>query len=278
MRLCLLRLKGALLRCNVRKELMKLAREAAYHRDFRVFFRATGLAGDLSDESASTLSWMAILYCEGGQQSEAERLFAAAFEKVPDDPTLLAYYGGYLQMGQLFRESIGYLQRALTAMPHEAWIWYRLGESYRCLGEWEKARECYLSSMERDVDGSETGANNNGLAYCASQMGDWKQAAVYWQEAAARLPHEGEIWYDLGDALVHAGDYRRAIMALRKSLRLGCRRPAWALYDLASAYYHLGENRQAKRYCEQTLRRDPNDADALELKRELETQTPAKGT
>jgi tetratricopeptide (TPR) repeat protein len=116
----------------------------------------------------------------------------------------------------------------------------------------------------------ELGGIYEGLGQLAAQLGEWNEAARCWREMAALLPRDEYVWYNLGDALVHAGDYHGAIDALSKDLRRGPKEPACTLYDMASAYYHLGDMRRAKVFCERVLKRAPSDADALALKRELQ--------
>jgi tetratricopeptide (TPR) repeat protein len=270
MRLWALRTRAWTLRRDEGWAILHLASEAAQRHDFARFFRAVDLAGGLSRWGAETLAWAAQPYYEAGRTLEAAGLLAVALEKEPKSAAVLGCYGVYLQKEGKYQQSAEYLEEAHAAEPHDAWTLSRLGDTYRCLGEWEQARERYLEALRQGPSETDTGFVYSGLAHVAAQQSDWDEAARCWQEAAARLPMDEEIWYNLGDALLQSGHYREAIEALGKNLRLGSTLPAWTFYDLASSYHQLGDVPRARRYCEQALRNVPDDQDAQELMREIE--------
>ena len=254
---------------------MGLAFEAGKQHHFAGFFRAIDWLGGLSGWPAPTLAWAALPYYDGGRKAEAKQLLADAMQKDPTDATVLMCYGGYLSREKRFQESVDYLARALSKQPVDAaWTWRTLGDSYRCMGNWDEAKRCYLESLRYNPSEADAGWAYSGLGHAAAQHKDWAEAARCWREAVARLTREEETWYNLGDALLQSGDYRAAINALRKSLRLGNKKPEWALYDLASCYNQLDDFQQAEAYCEQVLSRDPNDEDAIEMKKELAASRP----
>jgi tetratricopeptide (TPR) repeat protein len=228
------------------------------------------LAGGVSGWNAAGVAWAALIYYDAGQTSLAETMFARALEQEPGDPTVLQYHGEYLQRKGCFQESIGYLERAACARPEDADAWASLGDACWHLDQWEKARQYYLRAVSCHPGREQLGRIYYGLANVAEELQDWNEAARCWREAAERLPRDECVWYSLGNALLHAGDYQGAIEPLTRNLRMGSGRPAWTLYDMASAYYHLGHMRQAKVFCQRALRHEPNDSDALELLREVQ--------
>jgi len=263
-------MKGRVLHLDVRERLGRMAMEAASRYDYREFMRIMDLAGGVSDWSPAWVAITALVYYDMGRIVEAERHITIALEKEPLDPTVLSCYGEYLQKKGAFQDSIEYLDRAAAAIPADARTWALLGHASRMLGQWDKARQYYLRGVGCRP-GTEQLANLfDGLGHAAAQLGEWREAARYWREATAGLPRDECVWYNLGDALLHAGDYQGAIEPLTRSLRMGSGRPAWTLYDMASAYYHLGHMRQAKVFCERALRHEPNDPVALELLREVQ--------
>jgi len=270
MRVWALRIRAWTLRRDEGQPILHLAFEAARRNDFVGFFRAVDLAGGLSRWGAETVAWAALTYYDAGRTLEAAGLLAVALEKEPENALVLGCYGDYLQKEGEYQQSAEYLEKAHAARPDDPWTLSRLGDAYRCLGEWKRARQRYLEALSQKPPQTDTGLVYSGLAHVAAKQGDWSEAARCWQEAASRLPMDEEIWYNLGDALLQAGHYREATEALRKSLRLGSKLPAWTFYDLASSYHQLGDVSRARRYCEQALKYAPDDQDAQELMKELE--------
>jgi len=261
---------GRMAKVDPRPRLCKLAFEAAQRRQYGQFFLALDLADGVSDWHPAWLANVALAYYDAGRVADAEEQLATALEKAPEDPTVLACYGEFLQKKDLHNDSIPYLVRATGMMPANARSWGLLGEAYRVSGLGAKARECYLRALECQPGSQELGWIYNSLAFLAADLGDWTEAARFWREAAARVPRTEYVWYNLGDALLHAGDYRGAVQALRKDLRVGLKKPDYTYYDLAYAYYRLGDLRRAMICCERVLDLTPDAPDALELKRELQ--------
>jgi len=253
---------------------MGLAFEAGKQHHFAGFFRAIDWLGGLAGWPAPTLAWAALPYYDGGRRAEAKQLLADAMQKDPNHTTVLMCYGGYLLRESRFQESVDCLTRALSKQPDDAWTWRTLGDSYRCMDNWDEAQRCYMEALRHKPCEGDAGKAYSGLGHAAAQRKDWAEAARCWRKAVARLSREEETWYNLGDALLQSGDYRAAINALKKSLRLGNTKPEWALYDLASSYNQLGDFRRAEAYCEQVLSRDPNDEEAIEMKKELAASKP----
>jgi len=270
MRLWLLRIRARLLRRDERARIIDLGFEAAQRADFGGFFRTVDLVGGLADWDAQTLAWAALAYYDAGHTVEAERLLALALEKEPNDAMVLMCYGRHLLHERRLRESIEYLRKAVASQPENAWALGRLGDAYRCSADYEHAQQCYLEAMRHNPGEVDAGVLYSGLGHVAAQREEWDEAARCWREAASRLPRDEEVWYNLGDALLHAGQYREAIKALKKNLRLGSEQPDWTLYDMARCYQQLGNIDRAREFCERALEHAPGDEDARELKSELE--------
>jgi YVTN family beta-propeller protein len=278
-RLCLLRVRGWLLRRDERRAIIALGFEAAQHEDLAGFFRTVDFVGGLSGWDAPTLASAASVYYDAGQTREAIGLFEAAIEGTPDDATVLANYARYLFKEGRVENSLAHLERALRARPEDPWIMAWLGGCHFRLGNMAEARRWYTQSLEHDPDLSDIGSIHSYLGHIAARTQEWEEAARHWRQAAPQLPSDEEIWYNLGDALLHTGKYREAIPALEKNLRLGSEKPALTYYDLARCYQQLGEVHRAKALCHQALRYEPQDQDALDLKSELEaSETPGHPT
>jgi tetratricopeptide (TPR) repeat protein len=254
----------------MRSSILHLGFEAAEGRDFASFFRAVDLVGGLAGWDSPTLAKAALVEYDAGRPADAERILKEAMERAPSDPGVLMCYGRYLHDEGEFNLSLDYLKKALAARPNDPWVLGTIGAAYFGLGEMVEARRFYSESIRNYRPGPEMGWMYSCLGHAASRMQDWGEAARAWRKAAALLPEDEEVWYNLGDALLSLGDYRNAIKALRKNLRLGGEQPAWSYYDLARCYQQLGDVRRARTYCGKALEYAPNDEDAIELKKELE--------
>jgi predicted Zn-dependent protease len=133
----------------------------------------------------------------------------------------------------------------------------------------DESRKCYLDCLDKHPSPDTRGWVYSGLGHLAARHEDWRAAADYWRKAAAILPDEEEIAYNLGDALLELGQYQDAIRTLNRNLRLGCANPAWTYFDLARCYQLLGDLDRARSYSDLVLRYAPDDQNALTLKKEL---------
>lgn len=268
-RLWLVRIRARLLRADQRARIMVLGFEAAKRDDFGGFFRTVDLVGGLSGWGVCTLAAAALVYYRAGQATEAGSLFATALEEGADDPYVLKCYGKYLYQEERFAESLECLKKAVSGCPNDSWALAWLGGAYFRMGDTQEARRCYAESLRQGPAESDVGSVYSGLAHAMARLEDWDEAARCWREAASRLPRDEEVWYNLGDALLHIGRYREAIEALKRNLRLGSQQPDWTLYDIARCYQQLGDVFRASRFCDKALEHAPDDEDALALKSEL---------
>jgi len=270
LRLWLVRFRARLLRQDERADVVFVGLKAGRRGHFGVFLRAIDLVGGLAGWDAATKATAAGTYYDAEELSEAANLFAAALEESPEDPIILSNYGWYLFKNGDYEESLRYLKRALSFCPNDPWIMAWIGGCHFRLENMEEARRWYSQCLENDPDLTDVGYVYSHLGHVAARTGHWEEAIRYWREAATHLPRDEEIWYNLGDALLQAGQYKEAIDALEKNLRFGSEKPAWTYYDLACCYQQLGDFVQARRLCDEALRHAPDDEDALNLNRELE--------
>jgi non-specific serine/threonine protein kinase len=85
---------------------------------------------------------------------------------------------------------INYL-KALEGRPNDSEINREIGESYRRLGEWDKAKQYLLKSYELDPHGMHVALY---VASYYSYMRDWRKAEYYVDKAIVSLPEEGYLY------------------------------------------------------------------------------------
>src|SRR5690348_8257769 len=74
-----------------------------------------------------------------------------------------------------------------------------------------------------------------------SRNSDWAGAVPLWERVVTINPKVGAFWYSLGTAQRNAGDFRKAISSLEKSLELGGARLSTVALDIARSYAGLKE-------------------------------------
>jgi tetratricopeptide (TPR) repeat protein len=91
-------------------------------------------------------------------------------------------------------------------------------------------------------------------ARLASRVGEWSQAAELWQSALLMNGRAAEHWIALGDVLSKAERYREAVAAYQRSIQLDHRVARGSTRRVARAFALMGNDRQAVRWLEQSLR------------------------
>jgi tetratricopeptide (TPR) repeat protein len=248
--------------------IVRLALEAADRWDDARFLAALRLAGDLTTWQPGTIIHVAGQLYRAKQTAEAERLFAVALERAPEDPYVLIGYGWHLVARHLPREALAYLERANALRPDDFNTIVLMGRAYHSLGDLENARRCL--DLAAGMHLGEDDRPHARLASLASDLGRWQEALDYWREAARRnQDHPGPYW-GLGNAMLNLGTYKEAISNLERSQTLGWKEQPDVLSDLARCFLRLGEIARAREYCEKALKAAPDDPDVLEVKKEID--------
>jgi tetratricopeptide (TPR) repeat protein len=90
-------------------------------------------------------------------------------------------------------------------------------------------------------------------AQAKSQASEWAAAAPLWERVVAINPTVAGYWYLLGTAQRNAGDYRKAIPSLEKSLELGAGRLSTIALDIARSYAGLKDKEMTIKWIERSL-------------------------
>lgn len=100
------------------------------------------------------------------------------------------------------------------------------------------------------------------LGFLHLQAGDLKQAIHCFDEAVRLDPEQPGAWSGLADALIRNGDGERARAARRRFLELS---PSGRTVTEASRSWQAGDASRAEELCEEVLKTDPGNTDALRL-------------
>lgn len=162
---------------------------------------------------------------------QATAIFKKALGLAPQDPAIY-YQLGLASMEQGFtREAEGYFQEGLRLNPDHALILIALGRLY--------------IEMKRIAD-----------------------AISRLREATQRDPALWEGWYELGRAHMRAKEWKFALSALERARQVGSY--ASEVYSaMAACYLKVNKKVEARQMVQEALQRDPNNAEAVRLQKQL---------
>jgi len=162
---------------------------------------------------------------KSGQLGPAEEYCRSFLEQSPDDINVLGLLGAILLKLERPDDAKLFLEKAIRLEPEFA-------KPYEDLG--------FLNLRTGDLD----------------------QAIRYFEEAIRLDPEQPGAWSGLADALIRNGDEERARTARRRFLELS---PSGRTIAEASRSWHAGDAARAEELCEDVLKTDPANTDALRL-------------
>ncbi|CAA7625971.1 tetratricopeptide repeat protein [Magnetospirillum sp. SS-4] len=196
----------------------------------------------------------AILHHKAGRLAEAERLYRAILEALPDHPAANHFLG--ILAGQTGHAEAGlaYLQAAIQARPDMAAYHAALGRALRSLQRLDEALACHAKAVELQPDRAEGHAE---MGEILTDLGRNPEAAECYRRAVALRPDYAEAHCDLGGILRDLGQFQDSLDHFGKALAL---RPdmAAANYNMATACTDTGNLDQAVACFRRTLDIVPN--------------------
>ena len=105
----------------------------------------------------------------------------------------------------------------------------------------------------RDDDGESLYLETAQQAECARQARDWARAAALWREGLIGNEMVPDHWTAYGEALYMDNRHKESIGAYERAIQLGADRPGDAAWNIARAYAHLSNRKQALRWVERSF-------------------------
>ncbi|MGH7176291.1 MAG: tetratricopeptide repeat protein, partial [Tepidisphaeraceae bacterium] len=225
---------------------------------------------------ATTITRLAEALVSAGNLSEAESLhretlairrkvFAEESADVGSSLELLTKVlraqGKTAEVEALWRQRVGYWQKELAtaATPQRrAEIHLRMFRSLMEAGQIEQAKASCRQALELNPTYTGAASALNSLAWTLATSADPAHRdpalAVELAEKAAELsPHDGNICNTLGVARYRAGDLKRAVTDLEKSVQLQNGGRAADFFFLAMAHWQLGNKEEASKWYERAV-------------------------
>jgi tetratricopeptide (TPR) repeat protein len=155
---------------------------------------------------------------------------------------------------EFYNQGVQFLTRAVKINPkfsngyqNRGVALYKLGYTDSAVANWDTVRKYYPTSplLPYVLSIASNYYYRDGIKY--GKANQHAEAAINFAKAAHVNPTDGDVWYNLGFALMNSGNYKDAVAAFRKSLMFQTK------------------NRNAQTYlaqCQARLERDATDAAA----------------
>jgi protein O-GlcNAc transferase len=181
-----------------------------------------------ADANIAALIREGMLHHREGRAVQAERAYRQVLALDPGHPEALGLFGMLAGQAGQPRVAIESFERALQRDPRNANLHYNLGETWRHLGDNEKALNCFQRAARfntRHIDAFRSGADA-ALAEAGRReaAGRWTEAIEFKHRAVQLMIVAGRLLLDVGDQKGAASELRRATMADPKHAE------SWAWY------------------------------------------------
>lgn len=140
----------------------------------------------LDPDDLSTITTLGLVYDELKMYSQLDSLYENALRKFPDNALLLNNYSYSLSVrGVQLVRALEMAQRALSREPGSAAYHDTVGWIYFKMGDYQKARDYILKSLELQPDNPEVVEHMGDIF---EKLDDWEKAREYWQNALRLMP------------------------------------------------------------------------------------------
>jgi tetratricopeptide (TPR) repeat protein len=221
-------------------------------------------------DSASNLSLASALRAQG-KPDEAVAAYRHYIELAPNDVWAQNDLGVFMSEDlKDYGKAIECFRRAIELDPRFATAYRNLGAALAQQGKRDESVVAYRNAIELDPKNV---AAHNGLAWW---LVAWPDARLRDPDLAVRLarkavevePRAGAYQNTLGVALYRASDWKAAIAALDKSMRLRNGGDSFDWFFLAMAHWQLGETDKARGFYDRAVQwMDKNQPKSEELRR-----------
>lgn len=157
-----------------------------------------------------------------------------------------------------YAAAVSFAQRAASAAPNNAGLWFLLGYAARLDGRIAIARNAYQRGLNLDPSSL---SGKSGLAQVYSLTGQTQKAVAILKQNLAFAPGRVNDALMLGDLYLRSGNFTEAVSVLQQTEHY--QPSARAELLLASCYLHLKQMDQANHYLQMAKSRSPNNPDVL---------------
>jgi serine/threonine protein kinase/Flp pilus assembly protein TadD len=177
----------------------------------------------------------------------------------------------YFQLGLCYRDltlakqAADAFKKALALAPRDSAVYYQLGLVSLDQGYNREAEAYFLDGLRINPDHTLILIAIGRLYTETKQIAN---AISTLQQATQRDPMLWEGWYELGRAHMKAREWKMALSALEQARQVSAYAPE--VYSaMATCYLKMNKKVEARQMVNETLQRDPNNAEAIRLQKQL---------
>jgi tetratricopeptide (TPR) repeat protein len=148
------------------------------------------------------------------------------------------------------KRAVALAKKAVELKPKDWNVWNTLGVAHHRAGDFKAAVVALEKSSElaEGVGSKVRAAPLNNLAWLLP-----KRAVALATKAVELTPTAGNNWNTLGVAHYRAGDWKAAVTALEKAMKLREGGDAFDWFFLAMAHWQLGDKKQARQWYDKAV-------------------------
>jgi tetratricopeptide (TPR) repeat protein len=177
----------------------------------------------------------------------------------------------YFQLGLCYRDlglpkqASDAFKKALALAPRDSAVYYQLGLLAIDQGFNREAEAYFLDGLRINPDHT---LILIAIGRLYSETKQIANAISTLQQATQRDPMLWEGWYELGRAHMKAKEWKLALSALEQARQVSAYAPE--VYSaMAMCYLKMNKKVEARQMVNETLQRDPNNAEAIRLQKQL---------
>lgn len=203
-------------------------------------------------------------------EGEALSLDSATYllgQSEPNEANLnLRIHAAYLK--EDWAEIVRLSQKIQATKSQDAWLCYRIGQSYQNLQQFESAKPWYQQCLLLAPDNLDY-QNKFGVLFV--QMTLYKEAIDCFKHSLALQPKQEDAWVNLGFAYLNAKNFQEAKKCYDRALQLNPDHQQARLNR--AAWYHLkGMKNEALLDLKHILLSQPNQEEVLALIRQIQSE------
>jgi serine/threonine protein kinase/Flp pilus assembly protein TadD len=191
--------------------------------------------------------------------------FEEATQQKPDALDAFFQLGMCYRDLELYPKATATFKKALALAPQDPAIYYQLGMVAAQQGYNREAEAYFLDGLRINPDHA---LILIALGRLYSETRQIPSAISTLRQATQRDPALWEGWYELGRAHMKAREWKLALSALEQARQVGPYAPE--VYSaMAACYLKMNKKIEARQMVNETLQRDPNNAEAIRLQKQL---------
>jgi serine/threonine protein kinase/tetratricopeptide (TPR) repeat protein len=178
----------------------------------------------------------------------------------------------YFQLGMCYRDlklypqAMAAFQNAHRVAPQDLGIYYQMGMLAMEQGYMQEAQAHLLEGLKINPDYLPLLI---ALGHLYIEMRKYKMAVSTLLSVTQRDPAHWEAWFELGRAHMKLKAWKPALNALEQALQQNPDAPVAIQLAMATCYLNVNKKVEARQKVQEVLQRDPNNAEAIRLQKQL---------